>query len=107
VVPLAERVDARVEVVAPEGLVPAPAPASAVEGAFGTFARVERADGRTLVNEERLVLARGRVPPERYADFASFATTVDQLQERGMTFVARGAPPAGSAAPAPRSAGPQ
>jgi hypothetical protein len=100
VVPLTERVDARVEVIAPEGLVPAPAQASAVDGEFGSFARAERADGRTLVNEERLVLRRGRVAPARYADFASFATTVDHLQERAMTVVAREAPPVGPAAPA-------
>jgi hypothetical protein len=100
-VPVAETVDARVEVVGPEGQVPEPAPAGAVEGPFGTFARSERADGRTLVREERLVLLRGRIPPERYPDFASFAAGVDHLQERPAVFTKREAvaAPAGSAGP--------
>jgi len=102
VVGVGEVVDARIEVVAPEGFAPEPAPAGAVDGAYGTFARTERANERTLVREERLVLRRTRVPPERYAEFASFAATVDHLQERPARFArtAPGAEPAGAHGPA-------
>jgi tetratricopeptide (TPR) repeat protein len=101
-IPVGERVVARVEIVAPEGHAPDPAPAGAVEGPFGTFARSERAEGRTLVREERLVLLRGRIPPDRYPDFAAFAAGVDHLQEHPAVFTKREAAPqpAGSAGPA-------
>jgi hypothetical protein len=99
----------RIEIELPEGLVPEPAPAAAVDGPFGSFSRTERAEGRTLVREERLVLPRGRIPPERYADLAAFAGAVDQLQQRAVTFQkgeARAAvptvPAGGTAPPPPR-----
>jgi hypothetical protein len=100
-VPVGERVTARIEIVAPEGHAPEPGPAGAVEGPFGTFVLAERADGRTLVREERLVLSRGRIAPDRYPDFAAFAAGVDHLQERPAAFTKRevGAPPAGSGGP--------
>ena len=51
------------------------------------------------MREERLVLHRGRVAPERYAEFAAFAATVDHLQERPAPFArseaAPGVAPAG------------
>jgi hypothetical protein len=102
-------VEARVEVVAPEGFAPGPAEPRAVEGPWGSLARRERVEGRTLVREERLVLARGRIPPERYADFAAFAASVDHVQERPAAFLRTGpaAEPAGAAGPAPRAAQPQ
>ncbi len=103
VVELGEIVDARIEIVAPEGFAPEPAPAGAADGEYGTFASTEVAQARTLVREERLVLRRARVAPERYADFASFAATVDHLQERPARFarivVAPGAEPAGAHGP--------
>jgi hypothetical protein len=34
------------------------------------------------VREERLDLARGRVPPDRYVEFAAFAGAVDAAQEQ-------------------------
>jgi len=101
VVALPEIIEQRIEVVAPEGFRPEPAPAGAVDGSFGTFARSERADGRTLVREERLVLRRGRIAPEQYADFAAFAASVDHLQQSPAAFAGevRGTAPAGVARP--------
>jgi hypothetical protein len=105
VVPVGELVEARVEIVAPEGFVPAPAAPAAVDGEFGGFARAERAAGRALVREDRLVPARGRVPPERYADFSGFASAVDQLQERAAVFTRSEAAtvPVGAREPIPAS----
>lgn len=77
-----ERSSQRLEIVAPEGLLPAAAEATAIEGPFGAFSRTERVEGRTLVREETLDLARGRIPPDRYPDFAAFAGAVDAAQER-------------------------
>ncbi len=103
VIGLGEVVDARVQIVPPEGFAAEPAPPGAAEGAFGAFTRTERADAGTLVREERLVLHRARVAPERYADFAAFAATVDHLQERPAHFArseaAPGVAPAGSSGP--------
>jgi hypothetical protein len=101
--PSPERSEVRVEFVAPGGYVPASSPPFASEGPYGEFARTERVKGRSLVREERLLVQRGRVPPERYADFATFATTVDRVQQ-APTILRKGevakAAPAGSAAPA-------
>jgi hypothetical protein len=77
-----ERSVQRVEVVAPEGFAPVALPSAPVETPFGAFARTDRVEGRTLVREERLDLDRGRVAPERYADFAAFAAAVDAAQEQ-------------------------
>jgi hypothetical protein len=99
VLAVGEVVEARVEIVAPEGFTPSPADAASLDGAFGAFASTERADGRTLVREERLVLQRGRVSPERYADFAGFASSVDRLQERAAVFTR---PDAGGVPAGPR-----
>ena len=100
-VPLPETVEQRIEVVGPEGFRPEPAPAGAVDGPFGSFARTERADGRTLVREERLVLRRGRIAPERYGEFAAFAGAVDDLQRRPASFAGQVPPIAPAGAPAP------
>ncbi len=86
VIGLPETIEQRIEVVAPEGFRPEPAPAGAADGPFGSFTRSERTDGRTLVREERLALRRGRIAPERYADFAAFAAAVDHLQQRPVAF---------------------
>ena len=53
-----------------------------METPFGSYARTERVDGRTLVRDERLDLPRTRVAPERYAEFAAFAGAVDGVQEQ-------------------------
>jgi hypothetical protein len=101
-----EVVDQRVEITAPAGFAAQAAPPAAVDGPFGAFSRTERADGGTLVREDRYVVRRARIPPERYPEFASFAAALDQLQERPAAFARRevpGAAPAGSAGPdAPR-----
>jgi hypothetical protein len=75
-----EKMVQRVEIVAPEGLVPVAAPPHRAEGPFGSFSRTEAVEGRTLVREERLELARGRIPPERYPELAAFAGEVDAAQ---------------------------
>jgi hypothetical protein len=95
----------RVELEVPAGFVPVAAPPASIDGPWGSYVRTERADGRRLVREERIELRRGRVPPERYGDFAGFAAAVDQVQQRPAAFpraeVPAGVPPipAGSAAP--------
>jgi hypothetical protein len=102
-VPASDRSEQRIELVAPPGFLPEPAPAFRSEGPYGTFARTERAEGRALVREETLVVRRGRIPPERYPDFASFATAIDRLQQ-APTMLRKGevadVGPGGSAAPA-------
>jgi hypothetical protein len=85
-VPAPERVSERIEIVAPEGFAARAEPARRLETPFGVFVREERGEGRTLVREERLDLARARVAPERYADFAAFAGAVDASEERPVTF---------------------
>jgi hypothetical protein len=105
VLAVGEVVEARVETVAPDGFAPMPADAASVDGAFGRFASTERADGPALVHEEQLVLLRGRVAPEHYAEFARFASSVDRLQERAAVFTrrdAKGVPP-GTSRPAARA----
>ncbi len=97
-----ENVRQRIEIVAPDGFAPTLAPGSVSDDRFGAFARSERVEGRTLVREESLIVRRGRISPDRYADFATFAIGVDQLQQRPTTFQRRevaGVAPAGSAAP--------
>ncbi|BDG03798.1 DUF3857 domain-containing protein [Anaeromyxobacter oryzae] len=80
--PEPDRATQRIEIVAPPGLLPHAGPASKIETPFGRFTREERVKGSTLVREERLELARGRIPPERYLDFAHFAREVDEAQDR-------------------------
>jgi hypothetical protein len=85
-VPAPERAAQRIEIVAPDGFVARAGPAVRLETPFGRFVREERGDGRTLVREERLELARARVPPERYGDFVAFAGAVDAAEERPAAF---------------------
>jgi tetratricopeptide (TPR) repeat protein len=87
-----ERSLQRVEIVAPEGLAPVASQARSVESPFGTFARTDRVAGRTLVREERLELSRGRVAPDRYAEFAAFAGAVDAAQEQALAIERAKAP---------------
>jgi hypothetical protein len=57
------------------------------------------------VREERLELRRGRIPPDRYAEFTTFVAAVDLIQQRPVTFgrgevaAAFPPPPPGGAAP--------
>jgi hypothetical protein len=81
-VPAPERLTQRIEIVAPAGLRPVADEPRKVEGPFGAYERTDRVTGEVLVREERLELSRGRIAPERYAEFAGFAATVDQVQER-------------------------
>jgi tetratricopeptide (TPR) repeat protein len=81
-----EHVVQRVEIRAPEGLVPVAGGRRAIESPFGAFTRVERIEGRTLVREDRLELSRGRIPPARYSEFASFAAAVDGVEELPAVF---------------------
>jgi hypothetical protein len=62
------------------------APAASVDGPYGTFTRTESVEGRRLVREERLELRRGRIPPESYAEFTTFAAAVDLIQQRPVVF---------------------
>ena len=84
--PTPERGVARIEIVAPEGLAARAAPAREVKTPFGTFKRTERAEGRTLVREDRLDVGRGRIAPAQYHDFAAFAASVDAIQDDPAVF---------------------
>jgi len=84
VLQIPERSVQRMEIVAPEGYAPAAAPPRTVESPFGAFSRADRVEGRTLVREAKLELARGRIAPERYPEFAAFAGAVDAVQEETM-----------------------
>ena len=97
----AERSTLRVEVVPPPGLIARPEAGDSLTTPFGTYARSDHVEGLVLVREERLVLARGRIAPERYPDFAAFAASVDAVQERplALTRSTRGE----AAPPVPRS----
>jgi hypothetical protein len=89
----------RVEIEVPEGFAPSPGPAAHVEAPWGDFVRTERVEGRTLVREERVELRRGRIPPDRYPELATFAAAVDQVQQRPATFLRT--PAGGGVAPVP------
>jgi len=91
-VPGDERTVERVEVVAPEGLVPRAAPAERIETPFGSYQRTESVEGRTLMREERIEVLRGRIPPERASDFAAFAAAVDAAQARPLVLAPAAAP---------------
>jgi cellulose synthase operon protein C len=78
-----ERTTLRLELVPPPGQRVAAEPPARLESAFGSYLRTDApaAGDGSLVREERLEMARGRIPPERYRDFAAFAASVDGLQE--------------------------
>lgn len=96
----------RVELEVPAGLVPVAAPDASVESRFGSFTRRERVEGQRLVREERLTLGRGRIAPEAYAEFTTFAAAVDLAQQRPVSFAA-GAGPAPFPGPPPGSSTPE
>lgn len=81
-----ERVIQRFQLTAPEGLIAAAAAPRSVDGPFGSFTRSERAEGHTLLREDRIDLHRARIAPNRYADFAAFAAAVDAVQEAPTVF---------------------
>jgi hypothetical protein len=105
VIPAPEVSTQRIEIEVPQGLRPAAAAPARVESPYGTFTRTERVEGRKLVREERLELRRGRIPPDRYAEFTTFVAAVDLIQQRPVTFgrgevaAAFPPPPPGGAAP--------
>ena len=81
----AERTEGRVEIVAPAGLRVEVGESRSVVTPYGTYARSERAlDGTGLLREERLEVRRGRIAPERYLEFTTFASAVDGLQEEAV-----------------------
>jgi len=80
-----ERVVQRVELVAPRGHAPAAAEPRSLRSEFGTFSRIERVEGRTLVRVDRLELLRGRISPDRFPAFAAFVAGVDAIQESPAT----------------------
>jgi hypothetical protein len=97
-VPGVERTALRVELVPPPGFRVAPAEPRRVGTEFGTYARSERVERGALVREEWLEVARGRIPPAQYLEFASFAASIDALQEEPVMLGAVAATP-GSALP--------
>jgi hypothetical protein len=57
-----------------------------VEAEQGGYVRAERAEGSALVREDRFVLRRGRIDPQRYPEFAELARAIDSAQEAPMLF---------------------
>lgn len=84
--PLAQRV----ELVAPAGLTLRPAPEVTLDTRWGRYVRKERLEAGALVREERIELARGRIAPADYPDFARFVTEIDSVQ--GAPIVISGTP---------------
>jgi len=66
----------------------APDPA-AISGEFGSFHQRWTLEAGVLVMDETAVMRRGRIAPERYADFAKFAAGVDAAQQREVALVQR------------------
>ncbi len=83
-----ERSTLRLELVPPPGLQAVAEPPARLESGFGSYLRTDTpaGPGGGLLREERLELARGRIRPERYRDFAAFAASVDGLQEGPIRF---------------------
>lgn len=78
--------DTEVHVTLPEGMkVTDLEPELKVESPFGTFRRTERQEGRVLIINESLRIARTRIYPKQYGAFASFAADVDLIQGRDLT----------------------
>ena len=77
----ADRSTARVEIAAPPGLRVLAEPPAHKETPFGSYQRIDRAEGSGLLREEQLVIERGRIAPERYRDFSAFVAEVDGLRE--------------------------
>jgi hypothetical protein len=105
-----DRSDQRIEIVAPPGFLWEGAPPFASESTYGTFSRTERVEDRVLVREEKVLVRRGRIAPGQYPEFASFATTVDQVQQSPTTLrkgEVSDVGPAGSTAPAAISPSPR
>jgi hypothetical protein len=75
-----ERAASRVEISLPPGVSPSLPAAVRQKGKFGTYERTFQMTAGKLVMDERLDLARGRVAPDRYAEFAAFVQAVDQAQ---------------------------
>jgi tetratricopeptide (TPR) repeat protein len=66
-----------------EGIAAAPV---ALDTPFGSYQRTETRTGTKVQLRERLVLPPQRVPPGKYADFASFAAAVDRAEDERLTF---------------------
>ena len=79
-----EHTSLRLEIVPPAGLRVAAEPPVRVENGYGSFVREDSpgSESGSLVRDETLELFRGRIPPDHYLDFASFAASVDSAQER-------------------------
>jgi hypothetical protein len=54
------------------------------ESPFGRLRRTEKQEGRTLTVDETLRVERGRIPAQKYEDFAHFAGQVDLIQSRDL-----------------------
>ncbi len=66
-----------------QGQLPAPL---TLDGPFGSYRRSETRAGQTVTLHERLVLPPQRIPPGQYADFASFAASIDRAQDERLTY---------------------
>ncbi|PTL82200.1 DUF3857 domain-containing protein [Vitiosangium sp. GDMCC 1.1324] len=55
-----------------------------VESPFGSMVRTEKQEGRALTIDETVRVNRGRIPPQKYEDFAHFAGEVDLIQSRDL-----------------------
>lgn len=86
-----ERTAARVELVLPEGLhVEHGIEAAREHGPFGDYRRAVAVGDHTVGIEETMELSRGRIAPEAYPQFASWAAAVDRAQAMELVLVRTG-----------------
>ncbi len=64
-----------------------------IESPFGRYALAWRVVDGVLVGDESVTLARGRIPPQRYGDFARFLLAIDAAQSARWRPEPAGTPP--------------
>jgi len=81
----------RIELVTPSTLAAVAAPDLRLEERWGRYERRERIEGGALVREETIALARGRIAPSDYPDFARFVMSIDAAEDAPIRLDARAA----------------
>ena len=89
-----ERSSAMMELFPPKGAHVVVGPPARVTTPYGSYERTENeTKGGGLVRAERLEVARGRIPPEAYHEFAAFAAAVDAVQDQPIPITWSGGDP--------------
>jgi hypothetical protein len=81
-----ERASLDATVALPAGWRASPGPPVDVAGAYGSYRRVEHAEGGKLVRSDAYELPRARIAPAEYPAFARHAAAVDAAQEAPLVF---------------------